>query len=170
MRFEVHLTLEDGFDDAVVPKCARIELSSGRFPSQRMLTVHVRDEPLGSARALARQYPVRRIKIEAPLSALGGLYIEHHVKVLAQDLVALRELAAEHGAHMSRNPRRILDGGWEERYLTRRFGSGDVLAEARELERLRESLTQQGFEIAKIEREKVLFDDNLSLDAGWSAP
>jgi hypothetical protein len=157
----------------------RIELSHGVSPRQPMITLRAahRDDALRAGRAIRDDLAplgigVSRIKLEVihvpgapPASAL---YLEHHVKVRTTPnrVAELGLLGAAHGAYLSRNPRRRVDEV-EERFLTQRFTpcDGDV-AEAG-LQALLAALRAAAMPIAKLARERVIYDDNLALDAGW---
>jgi hypothetical protein len=99
---------------------------------------------------------------------VDALYLEHHVKVrTAPDrLGALATLAAAHDAHLSRNPHRARDGH-EERFLTQRFSAHATRDADAGLDALLEQLAMASVDVVKVERERVLHDDNVSLDAGW---
>jgi hypothetical protein len=129
-------------------KYTRIVLDRGEYSSQPMLS-WLSDGTPATAEADARRtaselrssgFPVTRLKVEAaasgseaPKSAAEagsqpGLYFEHHVKLLlpaGTDLDLVRVIAARHGAHLSRNARRVRDDGVEERFVTQRcYGLG----------------------------------------------
>lgn len=186
---EAHLTLSHppeaepalrAWLDPRAMKLTCIELSQGLSPRQTMITAW-RDGP--AAAAILDAHAIRaglaplgivvtRIKLEiphAPGAVLGpALYIEHHVKVRAtvDRLPELAQLGAAHAAHLSRNPRSRLDG-FEERFLTQRFPADAALAAETGLQALLFALRAATMIIVKIERESVVHDDNLSLDAGW---
>jgi hypothetical protein len=161
-------------------KLTSIELSQGAWPRQTMITAW-REGPLEAAILDAHAIraglaplgiAVSRIKVEvvhAPGAALvPALYLEHHVKVRtsADRLTELGQLGAAHGAHLSRNALRRLDG-FEERFLTQRFPASAALTAEAGLRALLEALHAASAIVAAIERERVVHDDNLSLDAGW---
>jgi hypothetical protein len=129
-------------------KYTRIVLDRGEYSSQPMLS-WLSDGTPATAEADARRtaselrssgFPVTRLKVEAaasgseaPKSAAEagsqpGLYFEHHVKLLlpaGTDLDLVRVIAARHGAHLSRNARRVRDDGVQERFVTQRcYGLG----------------------------------------------
>jgi hypothetical protein len=106
-------------------------------------------------------------------------YWEHHVKVVlpagegseddgpATAVAELRELAAPHGAHVSRNARRLVDGDRQERFVTQRcYRVGRPMAKAA-LDALLAALAAADVEVIEVEEEYVAWDDNLALDAGW---
>ncbi|MEV0127901.1 hypothetical protein AB0H83_05465 [Dactylosporangium sp. NPDC050688] len=170
-----------------------IVLDQGRHPSQPMLTVPARGT-LDEARALARRWgdrlaargtPATRVKIEAapwcdgvPQDDAGaaaeppGRYFEHHVKLLlpADPAAALRaaaDVAAAHGARLSRNARRRDGEGRQERFLTARcHGVGLATATVR-LDAFVAALRTAGLEVTEVEQEYVVDDSNLGLDHGW---
>ncbi|MBE1878486.1 nucleotidyl transferase AbiEii/AbiGii toxin family protein [Myceligenerans pegani] len=194
---EIHLTVDswagdrlDGFAGERGIKVSRIELDHGKFRSQPMLTVELtgsledaeqRVAQLRRELSAARLQAVR-VKVEtAPWNrdvpvtdtqAREDLYFEHHVKVRlpAGDVARLLEitaLAREHDARVSRNARRALGDGWEERFVTQRcFGVGRQTSRPR-LDALVSALGEGGFEVLEVEEEYVVVDDNLGLDAGW---
>jgi hypothetical protein len=163
-------------------RLTHIELSRGAAPRQTMITARLPgsvEDALARARAIgAGLLPlgiaVTRTKIEeAQGAAVSGaaLYLEHHVKVRApSDRIAeLATLGAAHGAHLSRNPLRTGADGIEERFLTQRFPSAATHVASQGLGALLDALRLGGVPVARIARERVVFDDNLSLDAGWHA-
>ena len=97
-------------------------------------------------------------------------YFEHHVKLRVDssaDLPALSDLVSAQGARLSRNARRTLCDGAQERFVTQRFndrGRDDVL---RELADLLQLLRDGGYDVIEVESEYVVYDSNLDLDAGW---
>ncbi len=172
-------------------KFSHIVLARGRVPSQPMLTAYGTGElaaVLADARATraalaADGFAVVRAKVEAApwnegvpatdeeAAALGHeYYFEHHLKLLLDgetDTSALTALAAGHGAHLSRNARRVRGDGVAERFVTQRCRmAGDRTAEGR-LRALTAALELRGYRIAGSEREFVVFDDAASLDDGW---
>ncbi|MFG2003403.1 hypothetical protein ACGFNU_30010 [Spirillospora sp. NPDC048911] len=182
-------------DDWAAPrglKVAHIVLARGRTPSQPMVTLRAAGT-LPEARSLTAStaadlrragFTVTRTKIEAAPWNAGvpgsddephapGRYFEHHVKLVLDaaaagtDLAALTALVVPHGAHLSRNARRVRADGRQERFVTqRRRDVGAGTAGAR-LEALTTALKTARHEIASVEREYVVFDDDESLDDGW---
>ncbi|MFE1177449.1 hypothetical protein [Streptomyces sp. NPDC058773] len=172
-------------------KCVHILLDEGEVPSQPMLTLsgagtfeEVRAQAAARADGLrAAGFEVVRTKIEAtPWSAgvpgtdeeavtLGpDYYFEHHLKlVLARSAPtgALRALAVGHGAHLSRNARRLRSDGRAERFVTQRCRLVGLTTAGRRLDALTGALRAAGHRIASVEREFVVHDGNLALDAGW---
>jgi hypothetical protein len=135
-------------------KYTRIVLDRGEHSSQPMLS-WLSDGTPATAEADARRtaaelrssgFTVTRLKVEAaasgneaPKSAAEAglqpdLYFEHHVKLLlpaGTDLDLVRGIAARHGAHLSRNARRVRDDGVQERFVTQRcYRSGRAEAAA----------------------------------------
>lgn len=174
-------------------KSILIELAEGAEPNQPMTeSRHAGD--LNAVRAqvdgLAERFreagfTVLRRKIEASYDARGipekdedtrGLppscYFEYHVSVKlanAEQLNQLREHAATHGAHVSRNARKREAVGGEERFVTLRvYRVGKVNAERVYL-RLLQQLRSASFEIIGERREFTVYDSNLDLDKGWLA-
>jgi hypothetical protein len=191
--FEAHLTLRDPERAAAllerfvaVRRLRRttIELPRGAWPVQNMVTWRFSGRPgdaiqralaLGSELA-ALGIETARIKVEAsPLLATEvhadippALYIEHHVKVRLEDeaLERVRSLGHGHDAHLSRTPRQHRDGV-HERFLTQRFAPAAVERAEAGLADLIEALRCASIDVARVERERVIYDSNLRLDAGW---
>ncbi|MEU5214162.1 hypothetical protein [Streptomyces sp. NPDC020742] len=156
-----------------------------------MLTLHrsgtyekVRAEAAGRADALrAAGFDVVRTKIEAaPWTAgvpstdeeavgLGpGYYFEHHLKLLLARFAPLESLlaiAVGHGAHLSRNARRVRSDGRVERFVTQRCRMVGLGTAGQRLDALSGQLRAAGLHLAALEREFVVYDGNLALDAGW---
>jgi hypothetical protein len=196
VAIEAHITLDASLEDehamaalatrvsAMNAKLTCIQLSRGVWARQVMLSAWIDSAgapALERARELCRDVlaatglRARRIKLEAELTggeALGApsLYLEHHVKVrLPSGFVgALGELAARHAAHLSRNAFLRHAGGVEERFLTQRFPAGALTESAAALNELLDGLAAtKTTPVLKLERERVLHDDNLSIDDGW---
>ncbi|MEV0430555.1 nucleotidyl transferase AbiEii/AbiGii toxin family protein [Micromonospora sp. NPDC050495] len=174
-------------------KFVHIVLDRGAYVSQPMLTLTGRGTLADQHAAVQRWrrelreagiYPCRS-KIEAaPWCAgvpksdehaavePGGRYFEHHVKLLLPstalaDLMALTDLVAPHGARLSRNARRELADGAQERFVNQRC-HGVGLATARQrLDELVETLRAAGHEPMTVEQEYVVFDSDLRHDQGW---
>jgi hypothetical protein len=189
VSIEAHITLRHAPEaDAALAawlaqramKLAQVELSQGAAPRQTMITTW-REAPVEEAvrdageirNALAPLgIVVSRIKLEVPHAPgaflAPALYIEHHVMVhvAVPQLAWLAQIGRAHGAHLSRNPRRRRVDG-EERFLTQRFPPEAHHAAAAGLLALLEALRGGPASVLKIERERVVHDDNLALDAGW---
>ncbi|GIE33561.1 hypothetical protein Ait01nite_066060 [Actinoplanes italicus] len=147
-RYEIHLTVSaDASDDRLRSwaadrgvKYTRIVLDRGSHASQPMLS-WLSDGTPATAEADARRtaselrssgFPVTRLKVEAAASGreaptnaaeASDLYFEHHVKLLLSaetDIDLVRTIAARHGAHLSRNARRVRADGVQERFVTQR--------------------------------------------------
>lgn len=175
-------------------KYTAIALDRGATPLQPMVTEHSRGTLAaahlaadGRARQLhAEGFRVCRTKIEVPpwhpdvpatdLDAVGqppGRYFEVHIKLLLSpdaDIDELTALAAKHGAHLSRNPRRVRDDRRLERFVTLRgIGIGrDTFQTC--LGGLSTALATAGYETLELEEEYVVCDSNPALDAGWIRP
>ncbi|WP_244221805.1 hypothetical protein [Corallococcus exercitus] len=113
-----------------------------------------------------------RLKVEAPwtpsrLAGQAPVYLEHHVRVSTRDLEALVRLAASQAAHLSRSAYKVSPDGVQERFLTQRFGPSDDAAMGAAFDSLLVGLAGAGLPVTKVERERVLFDDNIALDEGW---
>ncbi|MFI7008292.1 hypothetical protein [Streptomyces sp. NPDC050145] len=167
-----------------------ILLARGRHPSQPMVTlrghghadVWIRTTVAGTAAALAHAgFPVLRTKVETTPWASGvpqtdaeaqlaprHLHFEHHVKLLlppGDDLAALTARVVAHGAHLSRNARRIRPDGMQERFVTQRCHAVGARTAHRRLEALLTELPAA--QVLETEREYVVHDTHLALDAGW---
>ncbi|WP_245599320.1 hypothetical protein [Embleya scabrispora] len=195
-EFETHVTVGTDDVDTLARRAGgygvgltHIVLARGRTTSQPMLTeratttlARARERAAALAVVLRRDgYAVTRTKIEAApwhpgvprtdadARALGpDLYFEHHLKLVLTRDADLAALAAEvvgHGAHLSHNARRVRADGRSERFVTQRCHRvGDEFAAAAAAA-LVSALT--GYEIASVEREFVVHDDNGALDDGW---
>lgn len=174
-------------------KFTHIVLARGSTASQPMLTRHGRGrlaDERARAEALAGEigatgFVVTRIKIEAAPSAEGvpqsneegaraaaDQYFEHHVKLLLQpgvDLPALAALAESYAAHLSRNALRSRADGREERFVTQRCRGVGRPTARRHLDALLSALAAGAYEVLEVEEEFVVYDSDLSVDAGWIA-
>ncbi|GHF61925.1 hypothetical protein GCM10010218_49440 [Streptomyces mashuensis] len=172
-------------------KFTHIELARGRVVSQPMVTWRgagelegVRERAGKVVRELERRgVGVVRVKVEASPWAAGvpvtdaeavalgaAYYFEHHVKLLlppGTDPGPLTRLAVAHGAHLSRNPRRVRADGHAERFVTQRCHRMGRTAAGARLEALTGALVSEGYDIVSSEREFVVHDSDASLDAGW---
>ncbi|WP_240809855.1 hypothetical protein [Actinomadura sp. WMMA1423] len=100
----------------------------------------------------------------------GLCYFEHHIKLLldpGDDTAALAETVVPHGAHLSRNARRVRADGRSERFVTQRCHRVGARTAGQRLDTLTSVLRANGHDIASVEREFVVFDGNASLDDGW---
>jgi hypothetical protein len=188
--FEYHVTVSDDAAAAAAlavwarardVKFTHIVLARGEMPSQPMLTVRVAGtivSVLEEASLLAgglrgSGFDVVRVKLEAspfaegvPSTAEDGCYFEHHIKLLLPpdaDESALVDVVTPHGAHLSRNVRRIREDGNSERFVTQRCHAAAV----DRLGALTEDLRAALYNILSVEREYVVYDDRPSVDAGW---
>lgn len=172
-------------------KCLHIELSRGTTPSQPMLTWHssgVLSDQMNRLRNMSADlqhdgFRVIRAKLEADpdnydvpaddvaaQQADESRYFEHHVKLLLpadSDLASLQQVAEQHAGHLSRNALRQRDDGLQERFVTQRCWSVGRDSAQATLTRLLHDLTMAGYNILETEAEYVVYDSNLSLDAGW---
>ncbi|WP_017585696.1 nucleotidyl transferase AbiEii/AbiGii toxin family protein [Nocardiopsis ganjiahuensis] len=112
--------------------------------------------------------------------ALGpGYYFETHLKLLLPadaDLDGLARLVGPHRARLSRNARRTREDGRQERFVTQRCSGVDRNVAYELHSSLREVLNGQGLPrsfsgeengVIDTEREFVVYDSALALDAGW---
>lgn len=172
-------------------KYTHILLDRGRTPNQPMLTWQGRGTlpaQLAEARRRADRlrgdgFRVIRVKIEAAPWNTGvpqtdaeaaalpeDRYFEHHVKLALwgeAEVTGVRELAVAHAAHVSRNARRAAAAGRHERFVTQRCRGVGGREAGRRLDALLGSLAGAGHTVLEVEREFVVHDDNLAVDAGW---
>ena len=190
-RSEEDLRRFRAFCDAAAVKCIFIELSRGEEPFQPMTASYhhgtlrqAREEVQAMARALAAEgFDVTRMKLEAlgknrdipeddaTAKALPASYFEFHVKVLlpagVSDVEGLRSRCEKHGAHLSRNARKVREDGASERFVTLRvYGLGRANADAR-FTTLLEDLAGTGLTLTQRLREWTVYDSNHGLDRGW---
>ncbi len=176
--------------DRLEVKHIQIELAHGEHVTQPMTaTVHrgelrqVQEEVHDLARALvADGFEVVRTKIEAlprnrdlpetdeAARAEPARYFEYHLKVVVPpgvELAPVREVAAAHGARLSRNALRTRADGGHERYLTLRLpGLGRASADER-FAALEAAVGALPVTITRRVREYTVYDSNLALDRGW---
>ena len=164
-------------------KFTHIVLARGETVSQPMLTVGTDgtvETVLADALVLAGElraggFKVARVKVEASpfidgLARTADRYFEHHVKLLLPpdvDETALADLVMPHGAHLSRNARRVREDGRAERFVTQRCYRTGTEGAGAELDRLIEALRDAGHIMLSVEREYVVYDSDPAVDAGW---
>jgi hypothetical protein len=172
-------------------KCTHIVLAAGASASQPMLTRGGRGtlaEQRRAAELLAEEmrlagFAVTRSKIEATPWTYGvpqseadaaaeppGRYFEHHVKLLLAPeahVPALIALARRHGGHLSRNALRSRDDGRHERFVTQRAYRVGAPAAHALFETLMADLRSARYEIRDAEEEYVVYDSDVTVDAGW---
>jgi hypothetical protein len=190
-RSEADLRRFRAFCEAAAVKCIFIELGRGAVPFQPMTASYhqgprrrVLEEVRELARALAAEgFEVTRLKLEAlganrdipeedeVARAQPANYFEFHVKVTfpaeATGLEGVRALCERHGAHLSRNARKVRADGAAERFVTLRVpGLGRPNAEARFTALLRD-LKETGLSLSYPLREYTVYDSNHGLDRGW---
>ncbi|MCY9786108.1 nucleotidyl transferase AbiEii/AbiGii toxin family protein [Nocardiopsis sp. EMB25] len=141
-------------------------------------------------------FGVTRAKIEVSQSNVGvprnreealalpaHCYFEHHIKLLLApdtDLDALSRLVEPHLARFSRNARRVREDGYQERFVTQRCSRVGLSTARALLDQLQTALREEGLawawrpqdadpetRVLGIEREFVVYDSALGLDAGW---
>ncbi|GLW69189.1 hypothetical protein Kpho02_14880 [Kitasatospora phosalacinea] len=168
-----------------------ILLARGRHPSQPMLSWRAegtlaaqhRRAAAESARLRGAGFTPVRVKIEAAPWTPGvprtdaeaeradpAHYFEHHVKVRLSPGTpreALARAARGHHAHVSWNARRTEPGGHRHYFVTQRCHRVGLTTATARLTRLATTLTTAGFPPLKAEREYVVHDSALALDAGW---
>lgn len=189
-RDAAELARFEAYCDELGVKAIAIELSRGDTPFQPMTGSYhhgalgaVQAEVLALSRALAAAgFEVTRTKIEATganrdipetdaeARAFPANYFEHHVKVrlpAGASLAPLTALVERHGAHLSRNARKVLPDGASERFVTlRAYDAGRRSVEPRFLA-LRAELLDAGYALAEPVREYTVYDTNAAVDAGW---
>lgn len=190
-RSEEELRRFRAFCDAASVKCIFIELSRGAEAFQPMTASYhhgtlrqAHAEAMALARALvAEGFDVTRLKLEAlgknrdipeddaTAKARPASYFEFHVKALVppggEGLEALRARCEKHGAHLSRNARKVRADGRSERFVTLRVhGLGRANADAR-FTALLEDLAETGLTLTQRLREWMVYDSNHELDRGW---
>ncbi|MEZ0111632.1 hypothetical protein ABH920_005650 [Catenulispora sp. EB89] len=193
--FEFHITVSDDDAGALAAwagergvKFTHIVLARGETVSQPMLTVRgagTAAAVLADAEAAAGElreagFQVTRLKVESSPFADGvpatgdhaadDKYFEHHLKLLLPpgvDEAALADLVMPHGAHLSRNARRVREDGYAERFVTQRCHLVGTDTAVAALDRLIDTLRNAGHEILSIEREYVVYDSSPAVDAGW---
>ncbi len=179
-------------------KCTHILLDRGVTASQPMLTAHAHgslSDQIAAADTLRRQlaaegFDVIRLKLEVDVDnpdvptldspSVPGYaadrYFEHHIKLLlpasfderARD--ELTALAQRHQSHLSRNALRTRDDGRHERFVTQRCYAVGRRTAQRQLDALLHDLARADYTLLDIEREYVVFDTNIQIDAGWIEP
>ncbi|MEU2549297.1 hypothetical protein ABZ618_28380 [Streptomyces roseolus] len=161
-------------------KLTTIVLARGRTPVQPMLTLPDRSgHPSLVAALRADGFEPVRVKVETvpwntEPAGPGGGYHEHHLKLALPspyDRAALEALVVPHGAHVSWNARRALPGpeGRHERFVTQRH-PGPAPDALRACDALLADLRAAGYDVVGEERERVLHDSDLAVDAGWLEP
>lgn len=164
-------------------KFTHIVLARGQTVSQPMLTVRAdgtAETALADASAMAAGlraigFEVTRVKVEASpfidgLARTADRYFEHHIKLLLPpgvDEAALADLVTPHGAHLSRNARRVREDGRAERFVTQRCHRTGTEDAGAELDRLIDALREAGHAMLSVEREYVVYDSDPAVDAGW---
>ncbi len=169
-------------------KFTHISLPRGVSPSQPMLSWRARGALESQVRAAGKVaddlreagIDVVRMKIEAAPTNHGvpqfgacvrpEHYFECHCKFLLDeraDIEALATVVMTHGGHLSRNARRVRTDGCQERFATLRRRDGGVEGIARDAKALRDALMPHVRQLLSSEIEYVVYDSNLTIDAGW---
>ena len=172
-------------------KFTHILLARGMTQSQPMVTRHGKGTlvtELAAAQDLVKSleaagHRVIRTKMEvspsnadvpgtdADVAALPAYqHFEHHVKILLKDEAEVAQLARAVlpvQGHVSRNARRNRPDGQQERFVTQRcYGMGRHTASGRLADLLR-VLTMGGYKVMEVEEEYVVYDSDVTVDAGW---
>lgn len=187
---EAELTRFDKLCKELAVKSIHIVLPRGETRFQPMTSSYhhgelldVQKEVFELANRIARAgFNVTRAKIEAtgsnrdiPQSDAEAdrypqNYFEFHLKTcIAADAEpdALAALVTSHGAHLSRNARKVLDDGTRQHFITLRvYEMGRRNAEEC-FEALRNAVTEAGFDWSEPIREYTVYDSNVSVDKGW---
>lgn len=170
-------------------KFLQIELADGLTPVQPMLSWRgngsrtsqmVRIQRISDELAKAG-FCVTRSKLEASPSnddipendtdvdRDANRYFEHHVKLLLShdDTLRVQQIAQRHEAHLSRNAFVQRVDSLFERFVTQRCWNVGRKTAQRRLDILLSELQRAALTIIESEAEYVVYDSNLSLDAGW---
>ena len=170
-------------------KFLQIELADGLTPIQPMLSWRgtgsrtsqmVRIQSVSDELAKAG-FRVTRSKLEASprnddipendtdVEHAAMRYFEHHVKLLLsyEDISRLQQIAQRHEAHLSRNAFVQREDSLSERFVTQRCWRVGRKTAQRRLDLLLSELQQAALTVIESEAEYVVYDSNLSLDAGW---
>ncbi|RDG39469.1 hypothetical protein DVH02_03885 [Streptomyces corynorhini] len=170
---------------------SHVVLDRGRTPSRPTLTLRGSgslDEQRGAAERCVRRlaeagFTVVRTKLvaapwndgvpqnDAEAAALPAhCRFEHRVTLrlaIPYHAGRLTAVAEEHRAHVSRDARRALPGGVQERVVNQHVaGAGRPAARAR-LDGLLDAMVEVGFQPADVREEFVVYDDNPAADGGW---
>lgn len=185
---EEHPTIEQAVKfsalcDEMLGKPLLIQLANGEFPLQLMIArktdLSTDDEAVTWAQTQAEMikqmdWNIVRVKVEAPFSAktygpkMTTVYNEAHWKTYLTPEAAkdLREFLDKHPDFMYKHSWNVMQEGVH--YLTVRSTNED-LSEVFSLFADRgERLTMAGFRPDKAHYERVLYDSNFGLDAGWN--
>ena len=170
-------------------KCLYIQLANGDFPLQLMISRRsdFNDDATAVKWAQTQAEMIRqlgwnvvRIKVEAPFSAktygpkLHAMYTEAHWKFLISegDLhrwrngIGLREWLDIHPELRFKHSWNVMHP--EVHYLTARIADKDSMKEQAYLDQRGADIRNAGFTVQKQHYERVVYDDRLSLDSGWS--
>lgn len=189
--YELHITVEEHptlaqavkfgeLCQEMLGKCLLIQLSSGDFPLQLMISRRsdFNDDATAVKWAQTQAEIIRlvgwkvvRVKVEAPFSAktygpkLHSMYTEAHWKFHMEDPTRLRQwldcvpkLAFKHSWN-------VIQKGTQ--YLTVRIADMNPLREQAFLDERGKSLMAAGFPYDKVHYERVVYDSYLGLDHGW---
>ncbi|MFK8003581.1 MAG: non-canonical purine NTP pyrophosphatase [Polyangiales bacterium] len=187
---EEELVRFDALCSDLAVKSIHIVLPRGEIRFQPMTSSYHHGELLavqGEVFELARRiagagFEVTRAKIEATGSnreipqsdadaeSFPHNYFEFHVKTRiapSADAGKLAEAVSLHGAHLSRNARKVFADGTRQHFVTLRvYEAGRRRAEER-FATLRDAIQQAGFEWREPIREYTVYDSNVSVDKGW---
>jgi hypothetical protein len=170
----LHIILERG---ATVSQPMLTRRGSGDLESEQRIAGEITKELLSGG------YRILRVKIEAspenddvPQTKFAAAtqpddrYFEHHIKFVHAadaDLTLLRGIAELHSAHLSQNALRQRNDGFCERFITQRCMKMGRAEAARRLQELLHAIEPFKYTIIDVEEEFVVYDSNLSIDAGW---
>ena len=169
-------------------KFLQIELDRGSTPTQPMLTWHTRGT-LEDQRSFAEErantlrqvgLPVTRIKLEVATDHSGvpvlnryrgdDCYFEYHIKLLLDsdvDIARLSTLVQVYDARLSCNAFKHRADDKQERFVTLRCHSVGLYTANMRFRELNDSLHKSGYPILDVEEEYVVYDSDVSVDAGW---
>jgi hypothetical protein len=195
-------------------KCVLIELAAGRSPSQPMTAAYHRGDLATVLGEIERHYvglveggfSVVRVKIEAVATNAGvpvtddeatafpDAYFEFHAKLRLPKtddnvgLESLLDLCVRHGAHLSRNDRKVdvsrpacggsatttarslVELATRDRFVTLRVKKSGRTRATAAFESLLDSLKTAAFAVVGVKREFTVYDSQANLDAGWLEP
>lgn len=197
MLYELHISVEERptIDDAVrfstvceemLGKPLLLQLSNGESPAQLMMTRRSEfsdtfsdDTAIAWATTQAEMiqlqgWNVVRVKVEAPFAAktygppLMSAYSEAHYKMYlnSAEVADLEEFLEQHPEFMYKHSWSVMEPGVN--YLTVRSTEADLFEVFSLFTDRGERLTMAGFRPDKFHYERVLYDSNPGLDAGWS--
>lgn len=174
-------------------KCLLIELPMGVNTFQPMTSLYHRgsfESVFNEVTSMAQRimnngFQVIRVKIEALISNLNipisdeeakkfpNNYFEFHVLVelpTQNEVERLKIICEKHQAHLSQNAFKKSLNGVKQYFVTMRFyETGKSIAKSR-FSMLLNELKKEQFSLSNQLQEYIVYDSNISLDAGWVEP